>query len=107
PRMTSPTSAGFTAARRIASRTTTAPRSTALRSLKTPPKEPMGVRQVLRMTASVSSDKDPHLGADDEVGAGCMLHGLDGRVGGNLTQHQAGGRDVNYRKLGDDHVHDL
>ena len=51
---TSATSAGFTLARAIASRMTTAARSTADTSLNTPPKDPIGVRQALRMTASSS-----------------------------------------------------
>src|SRR6187455_1164256 len=53
--MTSPTSAGDTPARRTASRIAIAPRSTAVRSLNTPPKLPMGVRQALRITGDWSS----------------------------------------------------
>src|SRR5258706_6392895 len=52
PRMTSPISGGGTFARAIASRTATAPRSTADRFLNAPPNAPMEVRHALRMTAS-------------------------------------------------------
>src|SRR5881394_3613358 len=51
PMMTSPRSTALMAARRIASRMTTAPRSAAERSLNTPPKDPIGVRQADKMTA--------------------------------------------------------
>src|SRR5687768_5910379 len=52
PRITSSTWSGRTDARRTASLTATAPRSTADTSLKAPPKLPMGVRHPLRMTTS-------------------------------------------------------
>src|SRR5438309_1156851 len=52
--MTSPTSAGATVARAIASRITIAARSDAERSFRAPPNEPIGVRQALRITASRS-----------------------------------------------------
>src|SRR6476620_10350355 len=50
--ITSPMSFASTPARAIASRMTTAPRSTADTSLNTPPNEPIGVRHALKMTAS-------------------------------------------------------
>src|SRR5688572_30327054 len=52
PRITSSTWSGRTEARRTASLTATAPRSTADTSLKAPPKLPIGVRQPLRTTTS-------------------------------------------------------
>src|SRR4051812_4909051 len=52
PMITSPISAGSIPARAIASRITTAARSTADTSLNTPPNDPIGVRQALSITAS-------------------------------------------------------
>src|SRR5438094_2899726 len=54
PMTTSLTSALFTPARAIASRMTMAPRSTADKSLNTPPNDPIGVRHALRITVSKS-----------------------------------------------------
>ena len=56
PMTVSPTSAGFTRARAIASRIATAPRSTADKSFNTPPNDPIGVRHALRITVSKSFD---------------------------------------------------
>src|SRR5262245_38453760 len=54
PITASPTSSGFTPVRSIASRITIAPRSTAPRSLNTPPNAPIGVRHAPATTTSKS-----------------------------------------------------
>src|SRR6185436_14979781 len=88
PMTTSPMSAGLTFARAIASRITTAPRSTADTSLRAPPNEPIGVRQALRITASNELVKRAYPFRHLEIGAGGGLHLLDGGVGGDLAQHE-------------------
>src|SRR5687768_12366954 len=107
PMITSPMSDGATFARPIASRITTAPSSAADRSLRAPPKEPIGVRHALRMTASSWLLKGPHFPADDEIGFGRGPDLVHRRICGDLAENEAARRDVNDRHLRDDHVDDL
>src|SRR5947209_19316593 len=107
PSTTSPTSAGETRARQIASRTTMAPRSAAEMSFNAPPNAPIGVRQAPRTTTSKSLSKRAHLFGSDQRRAGRHLDLVERRVDGNLPEQQSSRRDLDDRHLGDEQVHDV
>src|SRR4051812_35429555 len=104
PSTTSSTSRGSTPARATASRMTMAPRSTAERSFSAPPKDPMGVRQALRMTG-YGSGKCGDLRGHDQIGARCPPHAIESRVLGNLPEDETLRLHLDDGHLGDDHVH--
>src|SRR5216684_4884487 len=105
--ITSPISAGATAARAMAPRTATAPRSAADTSLNDPPNAPIGVRHALRMTVSASLAKRTHLVRDDQICAGRRFDLVERRAGCHLAKHEAGGRHFNHRHLRHDEVDHL
>src|SRR5215213_6232465 len=115
------------AARTIASRTTIAPRSGAVNSLRAPPNEPIGVRQAERRTAEdmvgsrirsparlrsgLRSDlidrgrsETSRLLLDEQFGASRGLHIVDRCVTRYFLQHEAPVGDLHDRHFGHDEI---